>query len=491
MEFLAGDLHADEVVDAASVDTGAHRHLVQFYEDDEYLCAAVADFLGAGMARGQAGLVIATPPHRERTLEALAGRGVDTETLLASGELTMLDARGFLDTLMVDGRPDADAFRDQVGKVVASCERGSKGAGVRAYGEMVDLLAKDGDLEATIRVEELWNDLAAEHSFTLLCGYRIGHFSRAVDAAHFRDICDRHHHVIPTERYAAADGEGRLREISALQQRAVALETELEARRDLERQLRAALVEQEGLLLRERAARTEAEQASRSKRDFLAVMSHELRTPLNAIAGYAELLELGVHGPITARQRESLERIQRSQERLLGLVDEVLMYSRSESGKVRYQSLDFPVADVLRAIDARVLQQMREKEIDYACAACDQDVRVHADPDKVHRILLNLLGNAVKFTPPGGRIRVRCDAGDGEVRVLVSDSGIGIPAEMLEAIFQPFMQVDARLTREHGGAGLGLAISREFARGMDGDLVAAANPGGGTTFTLTLPRSSA
>ncbi|HVE78606.1 MAG TPA: ATP-binding protein [Gemmatimonadaceae bacterium] len=472
-----------------------HAHAVQFYDDDGFLCAAVADFIAGGLAAGQPAVVIATRPHRETVAGCLTSKGFRVDRLRRDGGLTMLDARETLATFMAGKLPDPRRFRATVGGVIERPLRTTGRAASYLYGEMVDLLWKDGNPQGAIRLEELWNELADTHRFSLLCAYAMGGFSQAGHADHFREICQRHGHVVPTENYTQADDAARLLEVSALQQRARALETEIARRTELERRLRDALAEREALLARERVARAEAEaarvvaeEANRAKADFLAVMSHELRTPLNAIGGYAELLELGVHGPVAEPQRVALERIQRSQRHLSGLINEVLSYARVESGSVRYQIADVPMDEILRAADSLILPQVRAKGLDYACPGCPATLVARADRERVQQILVNLLTNAVKFTERGGRVRVECEAADGAVLVRVRDTGVGIPPEKLEAIFEPFVQIDSALTRTHDGIGLGLAISRNLARGMGGELVAESRVDEGSTFTLTLPR---
>jgi PAS domain S-box-containing protein len=237
----------------------------------------------------------------------------------------------------------------------------------------------------------------------------------------------------------------------------------------------------------ERAARAEAETANRAKAEFLTVMSHELRTPLNAIGGYAELIEMGVHGPVTDEQRVALERIQRSQRHLLGLINGVLNYAKVDAGAVVYEFAPVPMHDVLSTCEALTAPQVRTKRIQFRYQACDPALRSHADREKVQQIVLNLLSNAVKFTEPGGCVTLECMPGDAyHLLVRVSDTGRGIADDQLERIFQPFVQVDAALTRTASGTGLGLAISRDLARGMGGDLTVSSAPGVGSTFTLTL-----
>jgi signal transduction histidine kinase len=215
-------------------------------------------------------------------------------------------------------------------------------------------------------------------------------------------------------------------------------------------------------------------------------MSHELRTPLNAIGGYTELLEMGIHGPVTEAQRTALTRIQQSQRHLLGLINEVLNHTRIESGRVNYRMTRVPLAASLAAAGSLIMPQVRHKGLTYELKECSEALAVYADPEKLRQILLNLLTNSVKFTRPGGHIMVGCTTAGGMVSIAVSDTGIGIEAEKLSTIFDPFVQVNQLLTRPQEGIGLGLAISRDLARGMSGDMSVESERGVGSTFTLTL-----
>jgi PAS domain S-box-containing protein len=234
-------------------------------------------------------------------------------------------------------------------------------------------------------------------------------------------------------------------------------------------------------------AQQAAEHANRAKMDFLAAMSHEFRTPLNAIAGYAQLLELGVHGELTGDQREFLERLQRSQRHLLGLVEEVLSFARIEAGTVRYELSEVTINEVVARAAEMTVPQMRAKRLSFDRRSDNGDLRVRADGARVEQILVNLLSNAVKFTDEGGRITVDCGADGDEIVVSVTDTGIGIPADQLETVFEPFAQLPHAGSKRSSGVGLGLAISRDLARAMGGDITLASSVGVGSKFTLRLP----
>ena len=250
----------------------------------------------------------------------------------------------------------------------------------------------------------------------------------------------------------------------------------------------AIAIERAQILEAERCARAEAERANRAKMEFLAMMSHELRTPLNAIAGYAELLELGLRGPVTEAQLTDLRAIRRNEQHLLSLIEEVLSYAKLDAGRVHLDLGEIRVSAAVESSISIVASQIERKGLRLTTQLGDADLVVMADLEKLQQIIVNLLSNATKFTPLGGEIVVQADSLGDRVSIRVRDSGIGIPREQHERIFEPFVQLETGLARRSAGTGLGLAISRELARAMRGDLTVISEPGAGAEFTLTLPR---
>ena len=233
----------------------------------------------------------------------------------------------------------------------------------------------------------------------------------------------------------------------------------------------------------------ESEEANRAKSEFLATMSHELRTPLNAISGYTELLKMGLRGPVTEEQVADLERINRSQSHLLGIINDILQFAKLESGQLEMTVDEFPVETALDTAEELVRPQLEAKKISYARLRGDKSARVRADSDRFQQIVLNLLSNALKFTPEGGRITVAWRIEQQRLLIDVADTGIGIAVDQFERIFDPFVQVQSGTTRTSEGVGLGLAISRDMARQMGGDVYVTSELGNGSTFTLALPQA--
>ena len=194
-------------------DFGHDAHVVQFYEQDRFLVEAVAKFLRDGIRAGEPLLVVATPEHRAALAAHLAAMGHEVDQMRADGTLAFFDAATTVGRLLVDGRPDRRRFREVIGAAVATAESLSPSGRLRVYGEMVDLLSRAANLDAAVELEQMWNELAREHSYALLCGYAMDNFRHAHDAARFADVCRVHSRVVPTESFVSlADPDSRSRE---------------------------------------------------------------------------------------------------------------------------------------------------------------------------------------------------------------------------------------------------------------------------------------
>lgn len=251
---------------------------------------------------------------------------------------------------------------------------------------------------------------------------------------------------------------------------------------------RRAEEERARLLEELKEARREAEEASHSKSRYLAAMSHDLRTPLNAIMGYADLLEMEVHGALSPRQREAVDRIRANQRILLSLMEDLLHFARIEAGKLEVELQPVDLAGILLDVDAAVRPDVERRKLTYRLVPCPPGVRAMADPERVRQVLLNLVGNAIKYSPEGGRIRLTCATGGGRVRVAVQDHGPGIDKADQERIFDPFTRL-GRDTEGTEGMGLGLAISRHLARAMGGEVTVDSREGEGSVFILDLQKA--
>jgi signal transduction histidine kinase len=233
-----------------------------------------------------------------------------------------------------------------------------------------------------------------------------------------------------------------------------------------------------------------AETANRAKTAFLGAMSHELRTPLNAIGGYIDLLDMGLRGPVTEGQHADFVRVKTNQQHLSLLITEILTFARVGSGRVVYAIADIKACDAMQHSIELLEPLFGQKGLVFDGVSGDTSIVARADPERVTQILVNLLSNAIKFTSKGGHVGAHCSATDDTVSLQVIDTGIGIAADHHESIFEPFMQLKEGLSDRETGVGLGLAISRDLARAMHGDLTVESEEGKGARFTLSLPRAS-
>ena len=271
----------------------------------------------------------------------------------------------------------------------------------------------------------------------------------------------------------------------AAQAQLFALSEELASRRDV---LQGAEGPSAVAGHRRAADRWRATEATPSFVDLLGVVCDEIRAPVAAAHGYIEMLRRGLHGELTAMQRNDLESISACHEHLLRVLDNALAIARLDNGHLELALARVPVDSAMHALHAYIQPDLRARRVRYTYRGGDPSALVLADRAKLHQIMLNLLGNAVKFTPAGGSIMLSWQASEREVAIAVADTGVGIAAADLERVFEPYVRVPVSGC-DGRGTGLGLAISRKLARAMGGDLSVASGEGAGSTFTLRLPRA--
>jgi signal transduction histidine kinase/ActR/RegA family two-component response regulator len=454
------------------------EHIVQFYENEAAVCDSVAQFLGDGLVRGEAVLVVAGEKNRRGISAALRNGGHDPDQARAEGRFTELDAEDTLGSFMQGdlrrGMPDDASFRRAIGRALDRARSHRPELKLRVYGEMVDILTARGNEAATARLEELWNDLGGTRSFQLYCGYSLNNFPRAEDGEAFRRICALHTHVVPAETYdESLDRPEQRRRVAELQQRAAALEAEVHERKNLEKALRQ---EQERLC-----------DANRRKDEFIALLSHELRNPLAPILTSLDVMD--VRNDATSRREREI--IRRQARHLAALVEDLLDVSRVASGKVTLQKQPMEFISIATTALEMASPLIEERRHTLDLAIPRMGLLLEADPVRLPQVLSNLLTNAAKYTPAGGRIAFAAERQGNEIVVTVEDSGIGIAHEALGNIFAPFVQGSRTLDRADGGLGLGLTLVRSLTQLHGGSVSAESDgPGTGSRFMLRLPALS-
>jgi signal transduction histidine kinase len=453
--------------DARVLAQPACSHIVQFYDSEVALADGVGAFLSAGLAAGETVVVVATAEHQLLFRRQLEAHGHDVRIACASGQLRLLDARQTLAQLMDGDLPEPARFRATVGDLVGAA---APGRGVRAYGEMVDLLWRDGNRQGALRLEELWTELGRTYTFALLCGYVMGSFYRHEEAARFHQVCQAHSHVVAPESYAH-------------------LQAEIERRKEVEQALRQSVADLrrvQGELERSADERERLiEELSRTVRFsemFVGVLGHDLRNPLSAISTAATHLLRRVGDEKIAR---TVGRIVSSSDRMARMIDQLLDFTRVRLGRglpVDPQSTD--LAEVCRVALDELEDQRAGRLVQLEVSG---DPVGHWDVDRLGQLVSNLLGNALRHGTAGQPVTVRVDGTGARVVLEVANSGAVRP-DILPLIFEPFRTTLDRKEANSRGLGLGLYISRQIALAHGGSIDVKSSEEEGTCFTVMVPR---
>lgn len=444
-------------------------HLLALYDTEEYLVESVGDFLAPALWSGAAALVVATADHRARFEAALRASGVDADEARTAGRLVVLDAAETLDRFMVDGGPDSRRFHESVGVLVADLN--GRFGSVRIYGEMVALLWDHGDVAGAIALEDLWNDLAAEIDFDLLCAYPKTSFDSEDATEPFRRVCDRHTELVPSERIAAAGADDdRRRAVAMLEQQLGAISAERAALEEQRRELESAL--------------TTMREHDRVRNEFVAMVVHDIRTPASVVSSFLSLLrdnwstfDRDQIDDFLGRAMDNVTRVER-------LVDDILTVARLESRQFAFAVAPTDMADIVSRTVASVAATA---EVPIALHIDDPLPLARADAARQTQILDNLLTNAVKFSPLDTPVSVRLKRMGEHLVVAVTDHGPGIPAEEAHLLFKPFSRLSRPGRQAAKGTGLGLYISKCLAESQGGSISMSSHPSTGTTFSVTIP----
>jgi signal transduction histidine kinase len=436
-------------------------HHVQFYDQESFLHEVVAGFLGAGMQSGHPLLVVATEAHREAFCRLLARDGFPVAEARRSGQLTLLDARETLATFMVDGMPDWERFRVAAVEVLeASASRGQ--LPIRAYGEMVDLLCKDGNTRAALRLEEFWNELGKRYPLVLFCSYAMDGFASDARRQEFEQVCHVHTHVLPAEDFVGdGDPQTLRRQIGLLQQRSRALETELARTRKLEAAVRSREQELSDVL------------------ENLGILGHDLRDPVMGVATAASLLLRHFDNEAVTRPAR---RIASNAERMSRMIDLLRDFTGIRLGQgLRLARRRTDLGQLCRAA-------VEEDEVAQRATQVQVSGNAHGewDPDRLTQLVCSLVGNARSHGQDRVLLRVSGEQPD-EVVLEICNGGV-IPPEQIATIFEPFRSGTRHEGEGPSGLGLGLYLGEQIVLAHGGTISVESSSAAGTRFIVRLPR---
>lgn len=465
------DLSAYLAPTASAQAMGESAHFAQFYDDGAFLLKTVSEFIGTALRTGTAGIVIATREHLEELERRWRADGIDLVAARERGQYVPLEAAETLRKLLLDGWPQEQCFADVVEPIVIAATL--RYPRVRAFGEMVGLLCRQGKHSAAVRLEELWDELTKRHTFSLLCGYPMSEFGIRTHGQPLLDVCNRHSHVIPAESYAEiGDAHERLLLITQLQQKARSLEREVDERKAVER-----------LLARRE---NELREANRRKDEFLATLAHELRNPLAPIRNAVEILRVAESDRAVSASARQL--IERQVKHLVRLIDDLLDVSRITQDRLELRKERMDLAAVVQLALETSQPQIDSREHHLTINWSHVPLNVDADATRMAQVFANLLNNSAKYSKRGSSITVTLSRDADQAVVSVADTGYGIPAEMLPRVFDMFERVNRGPDTVQDGLGIGLTLVKRLVE-LHGGRVKAESDGldCGSTFTVSVP----
>jgi signal transduction histidine kinase len=473
-------------------DRSRGEHFVQFYESENFLIDSITSFVCPGFDSGETVLVLATASHLNSLRQRLLEQKIDIEQLEAVGRFVALDAERVHADLTVEGVLCRERFNQFFGGLLSQARDANRP--IRVFGELVAVLWAQGKYGTAIQVEELWNGLKSQTPFSLFCAYPLQGFAGKDLAGALKQICLSHSRIIPAESYSSLHTlDEKLLSVTELQQKSVSFQQEVSEHNQTREELRAANANLElqiatlaEALQRERDYRAEAEAANRLKDEFLATVSHELRTPLNAIVGWSHLLNQGrLDASTSTRAMESIERNAKAEAQM---IEDLLDLSRLAAGTLKLKVAEVELAVVIHETINSLRSSAEAKTIKVVVESDPASQPIIADSRRLQQIIWHLLHNAIKFTPPNGRICIQLKQTQQHVEIAVEDSGEGIDPEFLDCVFEKFWQADNSTTRRHGGLGVGLSIVRYLVK-LHGGMVAVESngPSHGSRFVVRVP----
>lgn len=436
--------------------TGSTGHSVQYYENDAFLISLVKQHVITGLEKGETCIIVVTDEHKRGAIAAMSRLELArAQQAMQDGQLLICDAHETLASIVSQGNPDNGRFFEHVGKVI---ERALiDGRPVRAFGEMVALLYADGNEHGALLLEDMWNMLQKQHSFSLVCAYPLKYFGMKAHCQAFTQISNKHTMIIPGESYSnLVSAQDRLRLIAELQQKAGALETEVDMRKKLEKQ----------------------------KDAFIGIASHELKTPVTSIKAYAQILERRFERKGDDESARCLRKMDTQLTKLTSLIHDLLDVTKIEAGELQfnqgYFDLNELVEEVIETMQLTTSIHRMEKDLGYRG-------RVYGDRDRIGQVIMNLLGNAIKYSPRADRIVITTRLRPEGALVSIQDFGFGIRKEHQDKIFTRFYRIDGDYKDTYPGMGLGLYIGTQIINRHGGRLWVESETGKGSTFSFLLP----